>query len=236
MDINTFQEIINGWDIWLSVFIMILIVVLQSAFFLKTAIKEAKTIGISGEKRKAAMRAACITAIGPSMSPVIMMLAMSTVLGTPYTRFVLNNVGAARAELAAAAMGASVAGVEVMDANIGIRAWTYGIRAGVLNSAGWLIVVFLLNHKMEHMVHRMYSRFSEKWIKELLGGAALALFAYLLSNQLIGKTTANYCAAIISGLCSLLFGTVLKRYQKLQEFSMGISMLAGMFLTEVLFG
>ena len=50
MDINTFQEIINGWDIWLSVFIMILIVVLQSAFFLKTAIKEAKTIGISGEK------------------------------------------------------------------------------------------------------------------------------------------------------------------------------------------
>ena len=78
MDINTFQEIINGWDIWLSVFIMILIVVLQSAFFLKTAIKEAKTIGISGEKRKAAMRAACITAIGPSMSPVIMMLAMST--------------------------------------------------------------------------------------------------------------------------------------------------------------
>ena len=82
MDINTFQEIINGWDIWLSVFIMILIVVLQSAFFLKTAIKEAKTIGISGEKRKAAMRAACITAIGPSMSPVIMMLAMSTVLGS----------------------------------------------------------------------------------------------------------------------------------------------------------
>ena len=95
----------------------------------------------------------------------------------PYTWFVLNNVGAARAELAAAAMGASVAGVEVMDANIGIRAWTYGIWAGVLNSAGWLIVVFLLNYKMEHMVHRMYSRFSEKWIKELLGGAALALFA-----------------------------------------------------------
>ena len=123
-----------------------------------------------------------------------------------------------------------------MDANIGIRAWTYGIWAGVLNSAGWLIVVFLLNHKMEHLVHGMYSRFSEKWIKELLGGAALALFAYLLSNQLVGKTTANYCAAIISGLCSLLFGTVLKRYQKLQEFSMGISMLVGMFLTQMLFG
>ena len=49
MDINAFQEIINGWDIWLSVFIMILIVVLQSAFFLKTAIKEAKTIGISAD-------------------------------------------------------------------------------------------------------------------------------------------------------------------------------------------
>lgn len=236
MEERQFQEIINGWDIWLCVIIMISIVVLQSVFFLKTAIKEANRIGISADKRKAAMRSACFTAIGPSLSPVIMLLAMSTILGTPYTWFVLNNVGAARTELAAAAMGASVAGVEVMDANIGIRAWTYAIWAGVLNSAGWLIVVFLLNHRMDKMVHKMYTRFSEKWIKELLGGAALALFAYLLSNQLVEKPTANYFAAVISGVCSLLFGTVLKRYQRLQEFSMGLSMLAGMFLTQLFFG
>lgn len=236
MDINTFQEIINGWDIWLSVFIMILIVVLQSAFFLKTAIKEAKTIGISGEKRKAAMRAACITAIGPSMSPVIMMLAMSTVLGTPYTWFVLNNVGAARTELAAAAMGASVAGVEVMDANIGIRAWTYGIWAGVLNSAGWLIVVFLLNHKMEHMVHRMYSRFSEKWIKESFGWRRPGLIC-LFAEQSAGRK--NNCQLLCSDYFRTLFSVIWDSAEAISEAAGifdGDIHVAGMFLTEVLFG
>ena len=67
MDIDTFQKIINGWDIWLSVLIMILIVVLQSVFFFKTAIKEAKTIGISVEKRKAAMRAANSVRAAPTL-------------------------------------------------------------------------------------------------------------------------------------------------------------------------
>lgn len=231
-----FQKTINGWDIWLCVIVMISIVILQSVFFMRAAIKESKIIGITPEARKAAIRSACITAIGPSFSPVILMLAMSTILGTPYTWFVLNNVGAARTELAAAAMGANVAGVEIMNENIGIKAWTYGMWAGVLNSAGWLIFVFLFNHKMDSMVNRMYSKYDEKWIKALLAGATLALFAYLLSNQLVSKPTANYFAAAIAAACGLFFGTVLKKYQKLQEVSLGVSMLIGMFLTQVFFG
>ena len=236
MDVTQFQKIINGFDIWLCVIIMIAIVILQSIFFMKEALKEAKKIGIFEDKRNAAIRSACITAIGPSLSPIIIMIAMSTMLGTPYTWFVLNNVGAARTELAAAAMGSSVAGVTVMDANIGIKAWTYGIWAGVLNSAGWLIFVFLFNHKMEHMVTKMYSRYEKKWIKALLGSATLALFAYLLSSQVVGKSTSNYVAAAISGVCSLILGTALKKYERLQEISLGVSMLIGMFLTQFLYG
>lgn len=236
MEVAEFQKIINGYDIWLCVIIMIAIVILQSVFFMKEAIKEAAKIGISHEARKAAIRSASITAIGPSLSPIIIMIAMSAMLGTPYTWFVLNNVGAARTELAAAAMGSSVAGVTVMDGNIGIKAWTYGIWAGVLNSAGWLIFVFLFNHKMENMVNIMYSKYDKKWIKALLGGATLALFAYLLSSQLVGKSTANYAAAAIAGVCSFVLGTVLKKYSRLQEVSLGLSMLVGMFLTQFLFG
>jgi len=236
MSTAEFQKIINGWDIWLCVIVMIAIVILQSVVFMKTAIKESERIGISPERRKAAIRSACITAIGPSLSPVILMLAMSTILGTPYTWFVLNNVGAARTELAAATMGAGVAGVEIMNENIGIQAWTYGIWAGVLNSAGWLIFVFLFNHKMDNLVTGMYSRYDAKWIKALLGGATLALFAYLLSNQLVNKPTGNWFAAVVAAVCGLVFGTVLKKYQKLQEVSLGVSMLIGMFAAQLVFG
>ena len=236
MSTAEFQKIINGWDMWLCVIVMISIVILQSVFFMRAALKESKIIGITPEARKAAIRSACVTAIGPSLSPIILMLAMSTILGTPYTWFVLNNVGAARTELAAAAMGAGVAGVEIMNENIGIKAWTYGMWAGVMNSAGWLIFVFLFNHKMDGMVNKMYAKYDEKWIKALLGGATLALFAYLLSNQLIEMPTGNYFAAAVAGACGLFFGTVLKKYQKLQEVSLGVSMLIGMFLTQIVFG
>lgn len=231
-----FQRVMNGLDVWACVIPMILIVVLQSVFFMKAAVKESKILGITPEARRAAIRSACITAVGPSLSPVILMLAMSTILGTPYTWFVLNNVGAARTELASATMGANFAGVEIMNDNIGIKAWTYGMWAGILNSTGWLAFVFLFNHKMEGMVNGLYSRYNPKWIKALMAGANLGLFAYLLSNNLVNKPSANWFAAVVAAACGLFFGTVLKKYQKLQEVSLGVSMLVGMFVTQAFFG
>lgn len=236
MSTEQFQKIINGGDMWVVVSVMIIIVILQSIFFLREAIKEARKIGISDNKRKSAMRAASITAIGPSLSPVILMLAMSAMLGTPYTWFTLTTVGAARTEFAVASMGAGLAGVDVMSENIGIKAWTYGIWAGVLNSAGWLVFVFLFNHKMEGLVNGLYSRYDPKWIKKLMAGAALALFAYLLCNQLVVKSATNYLAAGTAAAVSLFFSTVLRKHKRLQEVAIGVSMLAGMFVTQLIFG
>ena len=236
MSTEQFQKIINGPGMWVAVIVMIAIVVIQSVVFLKEAVKESKELGVTEKKRKSAIRASIITSIGPSLSPIIMMLAMSAVLGTPYTWFVLNNVGAARTELAAASMGAGVAGVDTMSENIGVQAWCFGIWAGVLNSAGWLIVVFLLNHKMESIVDGLYSRFDSKWIKRMMGGASIALFAYLLGNQLVGKGLPNLVAACIAALASLILSVISRKQKRLQEITMGLSMLIGMFVTQLIFG
>lgn len=227
-----FQSIINGFDIWVAVFFMTAIVVVQSIVFLRAALKQSVVIGIDKQKRRAAIRAASITAIGPSLSPVIIMFSMIMILGAPNTWFVLNNVGAARTELAAATLGAGLAGVTVMDTNIGLTAWNYALWAGALNSAGWLIVVFFLNHRMADIVTGLYSKYDEKWIKLLLAGATLGLFAYLLSNQLVNKSTANYFAAGSAGLILFVLTTIFGKHQRLQELSLGIAMLSGMFLTE----
>ncbi|WP_442871358.1 hypothetical protein, partial [Anaerotignum sp.] len=45
-----------------------------------------------------------------------------------------------------------------------------------------------------------------------------------------------YAAAAIAGICSFVLGTALKKYNRLQEVSLGLSMLVGMFLTQFLFG
>jgi hypothetical protein len=43
-------------------------------------------------------------------------------------------------------------------------------------------------------------------------------------------------AAVVAAACGLFLGTVLKKYQKLQEISLGLSMLVGMFFTQAFFG
>ena len=94
----------------------------------------------------------------------------------------------------------------------------------------------MFNHKMEGMVNGLYTRYNPKWIKALLAGANLGLFAYLLGNNLVNKPSANWFAAVVAAACGLFLGTVLKKYKRLQEISLGLSMLVGMFLAQAFFG
>ena len=67
----------------------------------------------------------------------------------------------------------------------------------------------------------------------MLAGANLGLFAYLLTGQLVGKSSINYLAALISGATMLFLTKVCRKVAFLQEISLGVSMLAGMFLAQL---
>ena len=228
-----FQEIINGKDIWLVSSSMVIVSLVQAAFFLKVSWREATKLGFSRKQRIACIRSSALTAMGPSLSPIIIMVSMIAIVGAPTTWLVLNNVGAARTELAVVAIAADYAGVEV-NANIGMTAFTYALWAIALNGAGWLVVVFFLNHRMAHIVGRLNERYDRKWIAVLLSGANLGLFAYLLSGQLVGEASSNYLAAVIAGITMLILTTFFKKHEILQEISLGLSLLAGMFITQLI--
>ena len=228
-----FQQIINGIDLWLVCSIMVIVSLVQAGFFLRASWQEAGRLGFSRKQRIACIRSAALTAAGPSMSTIIIMISMIAIVGAPTTWLVLNNVGDARTELAIVAIAADYAGVEV-NASIGITAFTYAIWAIALNGVGWLIVVFLLNHRMGHIVTRLNERYDQKWVAAMLGGANLGLFAYLLSGQLVGEASSNYLAAVIADATMLILTTFFKKHEILQEVSLGLSLLAGMFLTQLI--
>ena len=69
-----------------------------------------------------------------------------------------------------------------------------------------------------------------------MGGATLGLFAYLLTNQLVGKASIKWVAAVLSGAIMLILTTVFKKHQRIQELALGIAMLGGMFLTQAIMG
>ena len=226
------HEMMNGIDIWLVSSVMVLMSLIQAGLFLRAAWREAGTLGFTVKQRRACLRSAVLTAAGPSLSPIIIMISMIAIVGGPTTWMVLNNVGAARTELAVISIAADYAGAETSA--LGVKAFTYALWAIALNGFGWLFVVFALNHRMDRIVTGLNSRYDPKWITAMLAGSNLGLFAYLLTNQLVGKPGVKWAAALISGATMIVLDKLCKRVAFLQEISLGVSMLTGMFLAQLI--
>lgn len=226
-----FQEIINGVDIWIVSSVMVFMSLIQAGLFLRASWREAGALGFSTRQRAACLRSAALTAVGPSLSPIVIMISMIAIVGGPTTWMVLNNVGAARTELAVISIAAGYTGAEM--SHLGMHAFTYALWVIALSGFGWLFVVFVLNHRMSRIVGQLNRRYDPKWITAMLAGANLGLFAYLLTGQLVGKPGTNYLAALISGATILFLTKVCRNVAFLQEISLGVSMLAGMFLAQL---
>jgi len=231
-----FQAIINSPGIWVVSAFLVIISVSQAVVFMRAALKEATECGINKEKKAAAIRSACITAIGPSLSPVITLLSLVAVVGAPTTWMRLCDVGAARTELGVISLTSGMLGVEAGTEAFGMQAWTYGLWGMALNNFGWLFVVFILGHRMSGVVEKMNSKYDPAWIKKLMAGATVGLFAYLLGNQIQTLATPKLMPAAIAAVVMIVLGTALKKYQRLQELSLGIAMLIGMFVTQAVLG
>ncbi len=148
----------------------------------------------------------------------------------------LCDVGAARTELGVISLTSGMLGVEAGTEAFGMQAWTYGLWGMALNNFGWLFVVFILGHRMSGVVEKMNSKYDPAWIKKLMAGATVGLFAYLLGNQIQTLATPKLMPAAIAAVVMIVLGTALKKYQRLQELSLGIAMLIGMFVTQAVLG
>lgn len=229
-----FQEMINSPGLWIVSSFLVIISVVQAIVFMKAALKEASNLGIERKGIKAAIRSASVTAIGPSLSPVITLLSLVAVIGAPTTWMRLCDVGAARTELGVISLTSNLSGVEVGSAAFGAEAFSYALWGMALNNLGWLFVVFILGHRMRGIVEKMNMKYNPTWVKKLLTGATVGLFAYLLSNQIKTFEIPKLTPAIISAIVMLVLTTLFKKNQRLQELSLGIAMLIGMFGTQII--
>lgn len=228
MDLKT---VMNSPGMWIASSIMVIVVFTQSLIYLRSAFKMAEKLEMPRERCVAGMRSAMITAIGPAFAPVIVLLALIAVLGAPTAWMRLNDVGAARTELAMVTLSAKVIGVDPQSAAFNLKAYTYSLWGMALNNVGWMLVALLFTHRMGTMVTKLNQKYDPKWIKYLMSGASIGLFAFLLSGQLVNAKINNWYAAFISAASMLLISKIFKKHQRLQELALGISMIVGMLLT-----
>lgn len=135
---NELKDVINSPGLWAASSLMILVILGQSVLYLKSAWSEAKRLGIPKEKCIAGMRSAMITAVGPSLSPVIILLALIAVLGAPTTWMRMNDIGAARTELAMVTQATGIIGMDPQSSDFNLTGFSYALWGTALNDFGWM--------------------------------------------------------------------------------------------------
>jgi len=243
MDVN---ELMNSPGLWIMSSFVVIIIVTLSIYYFKIAIKRAKEIGISKERYIPAIRSAAITSLGPSLSPVIVLISVIAIVGGPTAWMRLNEVGAARTELAMVTMSCGLLGIEPGSADFGVQAFSYSVWGMALNDVGWFIVAFLLTHRMGQAVDFLYGKYDRQWINLLMKGATFGVTGYLLANQIVSKFIVadaemlvrlkGFIPALISGCVMVIIYKFFGKNQRLQELALGIAMLVGMLSAQLIYG
>lgn len=231
-----YNAIINSPGLWAVSSLMIIVLLVSALLYVRMAMSEAKKIGLERKRCIAGLRSAMITAIGPSLSPVIIAFALIAVIGAPTTWMRMNDVGAARTEIAVIALAAKVIGLDPQSPDFGLQGFTYGIWGMALNNFGWMFVTLVLTPGMSRYVSALNRKYNPAWIKLMLSGATVGLFAYLTSVQLVSLKPGLWCATAVSAISMLVISRVFAKHARLQEVALGISMLIGMFVTTAVFG
>ena len=240
MENLSIEQIWNTPGLWLASSLMVIAVILQSIIFLKTSLKQANKIGLEKKRVMAGMRSAAITAVGPSFSPVIVLMSMIIIVGAPTTWMRLCDVGAARTEIAMITIATGAFDMPPGSEAFGVEAFGIAIWAMAVNNLGWFTVALLLTHRMSGIVDKLYIKYNPAWIKLLMWGTIIGLFSFLLSNQLVPAMNNGNWAVIVAAMaaaCAMWIITKLfSKIQILQELALGLAMLTGMFTAQALFG
>ncbi len=229
------SDIQNSVGLWICAGIMILIILVQAVVYLLLSKKEASKLGIEEEKQKQAMRSAAVTCIGPSLALCIMLMTLMASLGAPTAWMRLNDVGSGRSELAIAGMVQDMVTEEPGTLEWDIQNFSYAIWAQGIDVIGWLlggVVTIVVGKKL---TDKMNATMDTKWVKMLMGGCLISLFTYLLASQTYGKSSAYIAAAVFGGITMFVLNIAFKNKKRMQELSLGISILVGAALAGILF-
>lgn len=226
------KTVMNSPGMWAASSLMVIIIVLQSVLFFRKALQAAKELNIPRENYMAGIRSAAITSIGPAMGPVIILLALMTILGAPTTWMRMTDIGAGRTELAMAALATKVCGIDLQSPDFNLKAFSYAIWGMALNNMGWILVSLVATCRMEAVIKKINQNYDPKWVKLMMTAAIMGLFGSLLSGATVGaKGYVNIIAAVASGVSMFLISTVVvKRFPRMAEVALGISMIIGMFV------
>ncbi len=232
------EQVMNSPTLWIMSSFIVIVVVSEALVFLRQAFVSAEKMGIAKDDCIKGMRAAMITAIGPAFSPVIVLIALMAVLGGPTAWMRMNDIGAARTELAMSTIATGMVGSSLQAGKMTLLGFIFALWGMALNNAGWIVFGGYSAPYLKNGVDFMKRKFNALWVKLLMAAAALGLFSTLLGNAVIAKgnlVTKNLFAGVVAFIAMTIISQIFKGNQRVQEFSLGLAMLIGMYTAAAFF-
>ncbi|MEM0015016.1 MAG: DUF5058 family protein [Zestosphaera sp.] len=233
MSVEDYLSIANNSIMWLAVIPMVVLVFIQAFLFARRALKTGRELGLSDKQLKAAFRSGAISSVGPSFAILVGMIVLLAAMGAPYAWLRLSIIGSISYELMAAEFAAQAMGAS-LSKGMNAMAFANAIFVAGIGCTGWLIITGLFTPQLEKLRLKLAGGRAEL-LPIITVTASVGAFSKLVGDYAIrlDETTA---ATIFGGIT---MGTVLtiaekKNLQWLREWSLAISMFAGMLVAMLL--
>jgi hypothetical protein len=221
------SAVINNPFLWIIALPLGCIVIFMAIMYIRLAYKNAPAAGLTVQQCNKGLRSGILSSIGPSISVFVVVFSMAAIIGGPLTWMRFSIIGAAPVDLAAINLGAETyrASVTGSEGN-SLNAMATGFWTMSINSCGWLIFVFLFNHKME-TVRGKIGGGDKTWLGLISISAMLGLFGFLSTPYILMMD--SKAIACLGGAISMAALTFMgRKISWLKEYALGIALVMGM--------
>lgn len=184
-------KIANSWQMWVICGSIVAMVLAQALLFVRLCRREAITINYPVKNLNRAIYNGAITAIGPALAGIVIMISMMALVGSPITWQRLSVIGSAQSELMVADIAASVMGVTLGGHDYTMSAMTLCYLLLAIAGNGWLLVTTIFTGSMEKVRTKLAGG-DAVWLGLFSASASIGLISYMCARNL----TAGLGAAV----------------------------------------
>lgn len=230
------MTVANGAVLWLLAIIIISVVVVQAALYLRMTLNFSEKYDIlTAEERGVVYKTAAINSIGPAVAIFFVAVSLVAMVGGPVTLMRIGVIGSAVFEFVAAGLGADAAGAKLGTESYDLTAFTTSVWVMTLGGMGWLVTTLVMTRSLDKAQDKM-SVGNPDLIRAIGSVTPVAIFFILGANETISKNWLSdisiswdgLVALIVSAVCMIVLTQAGKHRAWLREWSVGLSLVAGL--------
>lgn len=225
--------IVNAPVMWACAILLVGLVVVQSAVYVRMCFKEAAYIGYPTENLKKSFKLGMVTGFGPSLTSVVAMISMMTIVGSPITWMRLSIIGAVPTELGVASLTSQSQDLVMGGPGFTVPVISLIFLMMAITGTGWLLVVIFTTPSMGKIRTNLEKK-DVVWFGVFTTATSIGLFSNLASQQLVKGGLGTYVASLSAFACMYLTHQVFgKKNKTLKSYALTISMVVGMIIASV---